>query len=265
MSENFIQKLSRINKKHIEKLIEIELIEISDRDSIVTVDASIEFRIIITNLQKINIFAQQRWFYAVHSTSMKRNNFEIISISIDFAIQNLKQNNAMNANDFIKFDIDLQNAKTDTDNWKIRKNILCYKNKWYISFDFLKKKILKRNHDDSNANHFEFKRILKIIHKKYYWFRMSINIKEYVDICSNCVKTKTFKHKFYDLLQFLSVSKEFKQEWILNFITNLFSNVRRKTNYDSIFVVINRYFKFARYIVAKKNWNAKNLTKIMIE
>ena len=47
---------------------------------------------------------------------MKRNEFEIISISIDSAIQNLKQNDAMNANDFMKFDIDLQNAKTDTDN-----------------------------------------------------------------------------------------------------------------------------------------------------
>ena len=51
----------------------------------------------------------------------------------------------------------------------------------------------------------------------------------------------------------------------MNFITNLFSSVYRKTNYDSIFVVMNRYFKFARYIVAKKNWNAKNLTKVMIE
>ena len=51
----------------------------------------------------------------------------------------------------------------------------------------------------------------------------------------------------------------------MNFITNLFLKVRRKTNYDSIFVVTNRYFKFARYIVAKKNWNAKNLTKIMIK
>ena len=94
---------------------------------------------------------------------------------------------------------------------------------------------------------------------------MSINIKEYVEICFNCVKTKTFKHKFYNLLQFLSISKEFKQKRILNFITILFSNVRRKTNYDNIFIVINCYFKFTRYIVTKKNSNAKNLTKIMIK
>ena len=196
---------------------------------------------------------------------MKRDEFEITSISVDFIIQNLKKSHAINANDFIKLDIDLQNAKTNTDNWKIQENILRYKNKWYISFDFLKKEFLKRNHDDLNANHFKFKRILKIIHRKYYWFRMLINIKKYVDICLNCVKTKTFKHKFYNLLQFLSISKKFKQEWILNFITNLFLNVCCKTNYNSIFVVMNRYFKFARYIVAKKNWNAKNLAKIMIK
>ena len=118
---------------------------------------------------------------------------------------------------------------------------------------FFEKKNLKRNHNDSNANHFDFNRILKRIHGKYYWFRMLINIKEYVETCFNCIKTKTFKHQFYNLLQFLSISKKFKQKWILNFITNLFSNIRRKTSYDSIFVVINRYFKFARYIVAKKN------------
>ena len=127
-----------------------------------------------------------------------------------------------------------------------------YKNRLYILFDFLKRKFLKRNHDDSNASHFDFKRTLKIIHKKYYWFRMSINIKKYVEICLNCVKTKTLKHKLYDLLQFLSVLKEFKQKWILNFITNLFSNVRRKTNYNNKFIVINGYFKYARYIVTKK-------------
>ena len=119
MSKNFIQKFSRINEKYVEKLTEIELIEISDRDSTVIVDVSIEFRIIITILQKIDFFAQKRWSYAARSTSIKRNKFEVISISVDFVIQDLKQNNAMNANDFMKFDIDLQNAKTDTDNWKI--------------------------------------------------------------------------------------------------------------------------------------------------
>ena len=120
----------------------------------------------------------------------------------------MKQNDAMNANNSMKFDIDLQNAKTDIDNWKIPKDIFCYKNRWYISFDFLKKEFLKRNHDDSNANHFDFKRNLKIIHRKYYWLRISINIKKYVEICFNCVKIKTFKYK---ILWFVPVFVNFER------------------------------------------------------
>ena len=60
MSKNFIQKFSRISEKHVEKLTEIELIEISNRDLTVVVDASIEFRIIITILQEIDFLAQKR-------------------------------------------------------------------------------------------------------------------------------------------------------------------------------------------------------------
>ena len=60
MSKNFIQKFSRINEKYVQKLTEIELIKISNRDSTVIVDVLIEFRIIITILQKIDFFAQKR-------------------------------------------------------------------------------------------------------------------------------------------------------------------------------------------------------------
>ena len=129
MSKKFIQRFSRIIEKHAEKLIEIELIKISDHDSTVIVDVSVKFCIIITILQKIDFLSQKWWFHAIRSTSIKRNKFEIKTISVDFVIQNLKQNDAMNANNFLKFDIDSQNTKINIDNWKIQKNILCYKNR----------------------------------------------------------------------------------------------------------------------------------------
>ena len=153
------------------------MIKISNHDSTVIVDALIEFRI-ITILQKTDFFVQKQWFHVVCSTLMKRNKFEITTILVDSVIQNLKQNDAINANNFMKFNIDSQNVKTNTDNWNVQKIILCYKNRWYISFDFLKKELLKRNHDDSNASHFDFKRIFKRIHRKYYWHCMSVNIKK---------------------------------------------------------------------------------------
>ena len=67
-------------------------------------------------MQKTDFFAQKQWFHAIRSTLIKRNKFEITRISIDFVIQNLNQNDAINANDFMKFDIDSQNAKTNFDN-----------------------------------------------------------------------------------------------------------------------------------------------------
>ena len=152
------------------------MIKISNQNSTIVDNVLIEFRIIITILQKIDFFAQKWWFYVARSTLMKRNKFEITTISVGSGIQNSKQSNAMNANDFIKFSVDSQNAKTNTNNWKIQKKILCHKNRWYISFDLLKNFFLKRNQDDSNTNHVDFKRSLKIIHRKWYWFRMSINI-----------------------------------------------------------------------------------------
>ena len=36
-------------------------------------------------------------------------------------------------------------------------------------------------------------------------------IKKYVLTCFNCVKNKTFKHKFYELLQFLSIFEKSRQ------------------------------------------------------
>ena len=50
MLKNFIQKFSRIIEKHVEKLTKIELIKISNYDSTVAIDVSIEFCIIITIL-----------------------------------------------------------------------------------------------------------------------------------------------------------------------------------------------------------------------
>ena len=62
MSKNFIQKFSRIIEKHIEKLIEIELIEISNYDSTVIVHVLIEFRIIIMISQKIEFLRKNEDF-----------------------------------------------------------------------------------------------------------------------------------------------------------------------------------------------------------
>ena len=66
------------------------------------------------------------------------------------------------------------------------------------------------------------------------------------------------------MLQFLSISKKFRQNWTMNFITNLFFSKFKKIVYDFILMIVNRFTKYIRYIFVKKNWNSKKLKNIFI-
>ena len=132
----------------------------------------------------------------------------------------------------------------------------------YFQMNF-KKQLLKFFHDNSQIEHFDYDKILKLMKRKYYWSKITANIKNYVISCSNCVKIKIFKQKSYKLLQSLSISKKTKQNWIMNFIINLFSNKFNDSVYDFILIIVDRYIKYARYISLRKSWNAEKLTDVM--
>ena len=38
------------------------------------------------------------------------------------------------------------------------------------------------------------------------------NVKKYFEFCIDCDRIKFIKHKFYDFLEFLSMSKNFRQD-----------------------------------------------------
>jgi hypothetical protein len=89
---------------------------------------------------------------------------------------------------------------------------------------------------------------------------MSKNVKNYVVSCMKCSLTKSIKHKFYELLQSLSIFMKFKKSWTMNFIINLSFNKRNKQIHDFILIIINHYTKYFKYISTKKDWIIKQLT-----
>ncbi len=116
------------------------------------------------------------------------------------------------------------------------------------SFEFLRKKLFKQNHDDFHANHFEYKKTFEFFQKKYWWFNMSRNVKEYVISCTKCFLMTLIKHKFYKLFQSLSIFREFEKNWTMNFIINLLFNKWHEQIYDVILIIIDRYTKHFKYI-----------------
>jgi hypothetical protein len=94
---------------------------------------------------------------------------------------------------------------------------------------------------------------------------MSKNVKKYVISCTKCFLIKSIKHKFYELLQSLSIFQKFKKNWAMNFIINLLFNKQREQIYNVILIIIDRYTKYFKYISTRKDWTAKHLTNKLFD
>ena len=82
-----------------------------------------------------------------------------------------------------------------------------YENKLYVFNEkSIRVELLKRHYDDMLTNHFDVIKTTKLLSRKYYWFNMTKYIKNYVEICDICQKTKTSRHRSYDVMQSLFMS-----------------------------------------------------------
>ena len=89
------------------------------------------------------------------------------------------------------------------------------------------------------------------------------SVKEYFEFCIDCYRIKFTKHKFYNFLKFLSMLKNFRQDWILNFIIDFLSCRFLNEIYNSILMIVNRFPKYVIYISIRKNWKIKNLANAL--
>jgi hypothetical protein len=213
----------------------------------------LKLRIVLFILQQSDSLAQ-RVRFLVEKASMKHDKENESAKRLD------------SKNDDVVSNINRKNVDLDSSfKWNIENDLLRWENKWYIFSRFFKKELLKQNHDDSYADHFEHEKTFDLLKRKYFWNNMSKNVKKYVDICSTCHRIKLVKHKSHDLLQSLFILERSRQDWTMNFITNLSLSKHKEIAYDSMLMMIDRYIKFNLYISSKKTWNAEDLTNALID
>jgi hypothetical protein len=214
----------------------------------------LKLRIVLFILQKSDSFAQRVRSF-VEKASMKH----------DKESENMKRLDS-DKNDDVVSSCNHKNVDLDSSfKWNIENDLLRWEDKWYISSRLFKRKLLKQNHDDSYADHFEHERTLDLLKRKYFWNNMSKDVKEYVDICSTCHRIKLVRHKSHDMLQSLSIFEKSRQDWTMNFIIDLSFSKHTEVVYDSMLMIIDRYIKFSLYISSKKTWNAEDLTNALID
>ncbi len=192
------------------------------------------------------------------------NNFEFIlnfikilskkNVFVQTRLKNIETSNKRQRDVFVKSDYILKN------------DFLKFRERYYVfEKEFLRTELLKRHHDDILTNHFDVKKTIELFNKKYHWSRMIKYVKFYIKTCDICQCTKTFKHLFYDDLQFLFLFQDSWQEIIMNFITNFSFNKRSNDVYDFVFMIINRYIKVTFYIFVTKKIIAIELANIIFD
>ena len=104
-------------------------------------------------------------------------------------------------------------------------------------------------HDDIN-------RFLNRLRFNAYMSKIIFFWKHIVDIddCSTCQLSKIFRQLFFDQLHFVEIYKKSFVKLFMNFIVELSMT---SNEYNCLFTMTNRFFKYVRLILEKKIWNAK--------
>ena len=150
--------------------------------------------------------------------------------------------------------------------WHVKKKLLYFFHVIYVFEKItLKTKLLRLYHDDFFASHFKIKKTRILMQKKFYWLKMTRNIKEYVKNCDMCQRIKTLWHCFYDEFSSFSVLTRSWTKISINFITKFFLSCYDNDIYDAILIIIDRFSKMTHYIFAKSTWSIENLIDVLFD
>ena len=129
----------------------------------------------------------------------------------------------------------------------------------------IKTKMLRLHHDDSLTKHFEIKKTRSLLQRKFYWFRILKDIKEYIQSCDVCQRVKAFRHRLYNETTSLLISAHSWKKISMNFIIELLSSRYENDIYNTILVVVDRYSKMTFYIFAKSTWSTEDLADVLFD
>ncbi len=130
-------------------------------------------------------------------------------------------------------------------NCQVQNEILYKDSQLWVSFnELLQMNLIREMHDQFSIDHLDILRTMKIIKRNYYWLFMRKTVDWYIRNCYVCQRSKTSRDKSNDLLQSLSISEQWWQNIVMNFIIDLSDSY----NYNAILTVICRLLKERQYI-----------------
>ena len=159
--------------------------------------------------------------------------------------------------------------KGPLDNYRLLGDKLLFRNRVYIpNILSLKLSALAEHHDHITAGHFGVRKTLERLSRIYYFPKMASFTEDYVNSCDLCQRNKHSTHKPYGLLKHLSVPMRPWSSISMDFIVKLplskLSGSVDTTEYDSIWIVVDRLTKMAHFVPCQETMNAIQLAKLYL-
>ena len=198
---------------------------------------------------------------------MSKKFYEKSQRSMKFLIKNLQARNDLTKELCAQVSSPRRSRKKRSKTWFVDfEELVRHNERLYILDDeVVREEIVSKNHDDSLIEHFDVEKTLKLIQRKYFWLDCAKQTIAYVQTCDVCQRIKASRHKSYDELTSLSISKKSWKKIIMNFVIDLSSSKRKEVVYDSILIVVNRYIKMTKYIFVIVKIDVVALTKMFFE
>ena len=161
-------------------------------------------------------------------------------------------------------------AKLPHQPWMTREDDLIYRinpkegtKRLYIpGYKNFKKLILEEIHQGLGGGHMGYKKTLEKAARHFYWEKMPITVKKFVDSCDTCQRIKSSTQKPYGLLSPIPPPTDKFQTYSMDFIGPL---PITKKGYNAILVIVNTFTKATALEPINLTFGAKEIAKIFFK
>ena len=143
----------------------------------------------------------------------------------------------------------------------MKEGMLVFRDKIYVpNSGKVKKHLLELYHNVMTAGHPGQHKMLEAIAANYYWPSMSQYVKNYIEACNKCQRTKRLQVTGRGLLQPIPMSKGPWKEIMFDLITGL----PLVGNKNAILVIVDQYTKMAHFIPCTDTATSEDICKMFI-
>jgi hypothetical protein len=126
----------------------------------------------------------------------------------------------------------------------------------------LRARIMREHHDAPAAGHRGIAKTIELVERQYWWPTLRNDVKQYVQTCDSCQRTKATNQAQPGLLQPLPIPGARWASVTMDMVTKLPTTPR---GYDSILVFVDRLTKYAHFIPTTEKLSAKGFARLFVQ